>query len=50
MNTTNSVTASVGTAPNMRHRVWPLIGVGVALLANAAWIAFLGYLALKVFD
>jgi hypothetical protein len=43
-------TASVGTAPNMWHRVWPLIGVSVAVLTNAAWIIFVGYLVLKLFD
>jgi hypothetical protein len=25
------------------HRIWPLAAVGVALIANTAWIGFLGY-------
>jgi uncharacterized membrane protein YccF (DUF307 family) len=27
----------------LRHRVWPWMCVGIALIANAIWIVFLGY-------
>ena len=30
------------------HRIWPLAGIGVALLVNAAWISLLGYAVAKL--
>jgi hypothetical protein len=30
------------------HRLWPLTSVGIALLANAIWIGFLGYWLIKL--
>jgi hypothetical protein len=30
------------------HRLWPLTSVGIALLANAIWIGFLGYWLFKL--
>jgi hypothetical protein len=48
MNTKDALTASVGTALSIWKRVWPLIGITVALLANVAWIVLLGYYALKL--
>ena len=35
----------------VRARVWtalPLIGLGLAMIVNAAWIGFLGYFVLKL--
>ena len=50
MNTTDTMTASVSTTRSIWQHVWPLIGVGAALLANAAWIVLLGYSVLKLFS
>jgi hypothetical protein len=50
MTTTVMITASVSTTRSIWQRVWPLIGVSVATLANAAWIVFLGYLVFKLFS
>jgi len=30
------------------HRVWPLAGLTLALVATVSWIALLGYVAIKL--
>jgi hypothetical protein len=36
-------------ALTLLRRVWPLTCVGIALIANAIWIGFLGYWLAKLF-
>jgi hypothetical protein len=39
-----------GSVPRtLLNRVWPLAGVGIALIANAMWIGILGYGFSKLF-
>jgi hypothetical protein len=33
----------------LQHRVLPLMSLGIALIANAIWIGFLGYWLVKLF-
>jgi hypothetical protein len=30
------------------HRVWPLVGLTLALVSTVGWIALLGYVAIKL--
>lgn len=34
---------SGGATRTLLNRAWPLVGVGIALIANAIWIGILGY-------
>jgi hypothetical protein len=36
-------------ALTLLRRVWPLTCVGIALVANAIWVGFLGYWLAKLF-
>jgi hypothetical protein len=42
------------TAPSLSHpisffhRIWPAAGLGIAVIATAAWSAFLGYELLRL--
>ena len=49
MNTPDAIAMSTGRARGIGRRLLPLMGIGVAVLANAAWIVFLGYLVLSLF-
>jgi hypothetical protein len=43
-----TISNQVGTISGARRGVWPLIGLGLAFMVNAAWIGFLGYCLLKL--
>ena len=49
MNTTHAISAPVVRVRGVGSRALPFIKIGVAVLANAAWILFLGYLVLTLF-
>jgi hypothetical protein len=37
------VTPSISHPTSLFHRIWPVAGVGVAVIATVAWSGFLGY-------
>jgi hypothetical protein len=50
--TLETETASRGPVGAVRERLrnaWPLIGIGVAVAVNAAWICLLGYCLFQLF-
>jgi hypothetical protein len=50
MSTANTKSDLPSVASSPGHRAWPLIAVVAAVLVNVAWIAFLGYIASKLFS
>jgi hypothetical protein len=37
------VTPSISPPISLFHHIWPLAGLGVAVIATVAWSGFLGY-------
>ena len=39
----------VGALFGLRHRVLPFMSLGIAIIANAIWVGFLGYWLVRLF-
>jgi hypothetical protein len=48
MSETAALSSQIRTVGTKRRSVFPLIGLGLAVMVNAAWIGFLGYCLLKL--